>query len=268
MTLKIEVEVPFDMIMNDRADSYLDRALSAIGYRRSTRDTGPVTGYVTTDTSQLVTASAGMNNPVQESEYTPPTLPSVLNETSVQQAVKRERGKPSPGRARRTKEEIAEDEAADAADAMFAVDPNAKVGAPIQREPEGQAVMTAAQAETLQNPVVSGPVDSPEVEAQDKADEQAEVEANRKPEQPLTHEDLRNAMGGYVNTYGFAAAQADGPTIFLDALGAVPSGTKDSEGKDVTSWKLSIVPESKLAVAIAAWKAAVENNPFDREKVA
>ena len=41
---------------------------------------------------------------------------------AAEEAPKRERGKPSPGKARRTKEEVAEDEAADAADAAASGD--------------------------------------------------------------------------------------------------------------------------------------------------
>lgn len=267
MNVKLSLHSPevmraFAVFLNTAADA------KEAALKDPTRNRGFGLGALVGDTDRATnplwqtSTYTGQNDaPVQESEYTPPTLPSVLNETSVQQAVKRERGKPSPGRARRTKEEIAEDEAAEREEAATKptfVTNTPRVGEP--NDPRREQSMTAAQAEELKAPVVSGSVDSPEVEAQDKADEQAEVEANRNPEKPLTTEDLRGVMGEYVRIYGMAAAQADGPVIFNDALGAPPTG----EDK----WKLSLVPEGKIAAAVAAWKGAIESNPFDRAKVA
>jgi hypothetical protein len=166
-------------------------------------------------------------------------------ESEEQTAARRERGKPAPGRARRTKEEIAEDEAADKADAErgaqmdeanAAIDAaHAKTRGSISSDPENRA----------------GPEDEPETQEQDKADEQAEVEANRDAEAPLTGEDVRNAMGLYVKKFGLPATQEDGAAIFLNALGAPPKG---AEG-----WKLSVVSEQDqptLRKAIDAWTSA------------
>ncbi|MDK4730519.1 hypothetical protein [Rhizobium phaseoli] len=139
---------------------------------------------------------------------------------------KRERGKPAPGRARRTKEEIAEDEAADAADAN---------AAQISTNPENRV----------------GPEDGPEVQAQDAADEQAEVDASRDAEAPLTIEDLKMAMSEYVTKFDMSAAQEDGGNIFGDALGKPPGGEQ--------YWKMSLAAaagQETLKKAIAAWKAA------------
>lgn len=154
-------------------------------------------------------------------------------ETEAQTAVRRERGKAAPGRARRTKEEIAEDEAADAADA-------AKGN--ISTDPENRV----------------GPEDTPEVQEQDAADEAAEVEDNREPEQPLTAEDLKAAMGLYVNKFDIPAAQEDGVNIFVDALGSPPAGNP--------SWKMSLVAaagQEALKKAIDAWtKAAAASGRY------
>lgn len=49
-------------------------------------------------------------------------------------------------------------------------------------------------------------------EAQDAADEQAETEAaraEREPEKKLTHDDCRSVMGAYAKKFGMAAAQED-----------------------------------------------------------
>lgn len=138
---------------------------------------------------------------------------------------KRERGKPAPGRARRTKEEIAEDEAADAADA-------------------------AAASEQPQNIQTGGERINPEEAAQDAADEAAEDAANADPEKPLTLDDVKNAVGEYVSKFGMEAAQADGPGLFVDTLGNPPAGE--------AYWKFSILPTDQATIAklIAAWKAA------------
>lgn len=155
------------------------------------------------------------------------TLKVLSVETAAPQ---RERGKPAPGRARRTKEEIAEDEAADKADAEAAA-----ARGSISTDPENRV----------------GPEDEPETQEQDKADEQAEVEASRDAEAPLTGEDVRSAMGLYVKKFGLPATQEDGASIFLDALGTPPKG---AEG-----WKLSVVSEQDqptLRKAIDAWTSA------------
>ena len=90
------------------------------------------------------------------------------------EAPKRERGKPAPGRARRTKEEIAEDEAADKAEASAA--------------PTEEAPLISTGEERI-DPTTA------EDAAQDAADEAAEVEATKVPE--LTHDDVRTALQKY-----------------------------------------------------------------------
>lgn len=88
------------------------------------------------------------------------------------EAPKRERGKPAPGKARRTKEEIAEDEAADAADAAQA--------APAEVQPN------ISTGEERIDPTTA------EDAAQDAADEAAEAEVVKPKE--LTHDDVRAAL--------------------------------------------------------------------------
>lgn len=140
----------------------------------------------------------------------------------------RERGKPAPGKSRRTKEEIAEDEAADAADAKLSEDAT-NVG--LQANAAGDVKPAIS---TGDNRV--GPDD-----AQDDADEQAEVEANRK---GLTLDDLRKAVGGYQRKFGMTAIVEDVPVI----LGC----------------KMADVPEGELAAAIAKIEDATRLNPLER----
>lgn len=100
-----------------------------------------------------------------------------------------------------------------------------------------------------------GPEDSPEVAAQDEADEKAESDAARDPEKPVTLDDVRSALGEYVRIYGMAAAQEDGPKVITLVCG---------EGKV----KVSDVPDDKVAAVVSGVKEMSEKNPFKREKVA
>jgi hypothetical protein len=114
----------------------------------------------------------------------------------------RKRGEPSPGKSRRTKAEIAEDDADDKADA----------------ERDAAATEAGIQANSADDvkPAIStgenriGPDDE-----QDDADEAAEVEANRK---GLTHDDLRQAVGRYQKKFGMAAAVAGIPALLGCAI--------------------------------------------------
>lgn len=187
-----------------------------------------------------------------------PEPASVLEEPEVKAAIaKRERGQPAPGRKRRTKEEIAEDDAADEAERSKDPGLDAAVRSMARPAPKiepADAPAWEAEQEDL------APAEESEVAAQDAADEKAEAEAAS--DGKLTHDDLRQAMGLYVKTYGIAATQEDGTKIFESTLGPAPAGEK--------SWKLSLVPDDQGALmkAVHAWSEAVESNPFDRAKVA
>ncbi|RWA81465.1 MAG: hypothetical protein EOQ31_31455 [Mesorhizobium sp.] len=108
-------------------------------------------------------------------------------------------GQPSPGKARRTKAEVAEDEAAAKAnhDRVAAIKEDVLAGAA-----EQQAAY-----------------DSPEVAAQDAADEAAESAANKT---GLTLDDLRHAAARYQKKFGMAAAVAGIPALLGCAMVDVP----------------------------------------------
>lgn len=93
----------------------------------------------------------------------------------------RQRGQPSPGKARRTKAEIAEDEAAETAD-------------------------TSRETEVVHAISSGGERISPDDE-QDAADEAREAAANKTGD-ALTHEDLRKALAAYSKKHGMKAAVA------------------------------------------------------------
>lgn len=126
-------------------------------------------------------------------------------------------------------------------------EPAKKRGRPPKAEPAPEPVAAEPTPNISEQP--ENRVD-PDVEAQDAADEAAEVAAT--PAKELTAEDLRAVMGRYVNTFGLAEAQADGPKLFADALGTPP------DGAEIWSVTLASKSQETLAKAIAAWDAAVK----------
>ena len=168
-------------------------------------------------------------------------------------APKRERGQPSPGKSRRTKAEIAEDEAADAADAAAAEASNIRSGVEDREDPD------VVNGEDVMNESV-GPDDEANAE-QDAADEAAEVAAERQPDAPLSIDDVKALATEYQARYGMAAVQEDGKLIFKEALGNPP------EGNDF--WRFSLVPTDQptLKKLTATWQRAIDENPLKRERV-
>ncbi|TXG96265.1 MAG: hypothetical protein E6R08_09840 [Nevskiaceae bacterium] len=148
---------------------------------------------------------------------------------AAETAPQRERGKPAQGRARRTKEEIAEDEAADRADAAKQ---QSAVEANLQDD-------VKASISTGENRV--GPEDDAETQAQDAADEAAESAA--KSDGKVTHDHLRQALGDYQKKFGMAAA------VRQVAEGGLVGCTVDK------------VREADLPAVIAKVRAAIDGAP-------
>jgi hypothetical protein len=113
-----------------------------------------------------------------------------VGETEEQHAARRERGKPSPGKARRTREEIAEDEAADKADAENIIDESG--------ESSGMSISSGEER--------ISPEDEADVE-QDAADEAAETERNGG---MPARERLRKALGSLGIKAGVEAVKPGG----------------------------------------------------------
>jgi hypothetical protein len=149
--------------------------------------------------------------------------PSVLRTT-------RKRGEPSPGKARRTKAEIAEDEARDVADASV----KNQIIPAISETPEDR--------QDPNNPEVT---DDAETAAADAADEAAETAAASTGKLTLDH--VRNASGAYAKKFGVAAAQSD---------------LRNLMGKPMVE-----LTEAEFESAAKAITDAVEANPFEREVV-
>lgn len=184
MTIKIEIEVPTDLVLKGIGSEYLDMAAGALGFARGVSSVShnamnaPYGGSAQPEGDIYEAAAEAIAAQVDSNGNAP------VDEAPAE-APKRERGKPSPGRARRTKEEIAEDEAADAADA-------AKQQADIQAnltDDVKPAISTGGER--------IGPDDE-----QDAADEAAETEKTG-----LASIDvLRRLVGDYQKKHGMPAA--------------------------------------------------------------
>jgi len=167
----------------------------------------------------------------------------------------RQFGKAPEGKSRRTKEEIAEDDAVaalaekagvptDKLEAAIADRGHAAVMAEIQNhlDAQGGQPNISASPEDRRNP------DDP----QDAADEKAEADAGHDGDN-VTIDDLREAMNAFVEKKGMPEAQKSGPGIFEGALGKPPAGHD--------FWRLSLLMDADqktLRKAISAWQSAAE----------
>lgn len=225
MTMKIEVTIPESEVSAGSAAAYLTAAMTAIGFQRG----------VNINWNEALTAAASAQEDTTDEAIVRGIREAVAQDAAAEaaqtEAPKRERGKPAPGRARRTKEEIAEDEAADKAEASA---------------PATEETPLISTGEERIDPTTA------EDAAQDAADEAAEVEATKAPE--LTHDDVRAALQKYLAAYGTPAAMEDGPKVLTMMFGA-----------EVT--KVSAVPgdQESLAKAIAGIEEMTTKNPFKRK---
>lgn len=185
------------------------------------------------------------------------TAPETGNEPAAD-TPKRERGKPSPGRARRTKEEIAEDDAAANAPTIASMTtlPDDSTPEQVAEAFAGLKAAISTTPEDRQDPENPEPADDAETVAQDAADEAAETAETKT---GLTLDDVRNVIGIYVKAYGMDAAQADCPKLIAKVLG------KDHDA--AAPCKVSDLPDDKIEAAIAEIKLAGKENRFARAVV-
>lgn len=204
MTMKIEVTIPEDDIKGGDAAAYLTRAMSAIGFSRGV--SLPMPELTEEQRQDLAKAGPGAVASVQE---------TVQEETVSDVPAIRLHGEPSEGRARRTKAEITLDEEAKdlLEDAGLSVD---KFNEAIKKSHgDWDAVMAdlraAAAAKTEDKPAISTGE-----ERVDPAQEEDDGE-------PLTHDDVRDALGDYAAKFGMPAAQKNGPKLMgADKISAIP----------------------------------------------
>lgn len=216
MTMKIEVTIPAEAVQSGEAGDYLASAMRALGYARPAAPVN-VNVVVTEQDVQKAEAHRASETAAEEPEQA--------------EAPKRERGKPAPGRARRTKEEIAEDEAAERAEAASA--------------PAEEPKPAISTGEERIDPTTA------EDAAQDAADEAAEAEATATPE--LSHDDVRAALKKYLDAYGTPAAMEDGPKVLKMLFGDAAAKVSDVPGD-----------QASLAKAIAGIEEMLAKNPFGR----
>lgn len=244
--LKIEIIVPDTDAAGERVDpaAYVAQALAAIGY-------GPRVGalpspYSAVNSVAMALASGvgGMTRHEVAREVSfgllgEPTVeqvqPIVETNTGAQQA----NGPESPAAASTSRRGRPRKAAAEAKQTDAATEQQQAIST-------GEERIDPAQA------------DSAETAAADEADEQAEVEASRDPDKPLTLDDVRGAMAAYVQAFGMPATQEDGPKLFKMAVGEPPAGE--------AGWKVSLLEtQEQMAAAVKYWTAAVAENPFKRD---
>lgn len=192
--MTIEIKITAHQELGDVAKQ-VNEAMAALGFVRALR---------------LISSTATIDEDVSIGEALAPGTGFTADEINAidkaaedfyaaKPAPARVPGQPSPGKARRTKAEIAEDEAAAKAshDRVAAIKEDVLAGATGQQ--------TA--------------YDTPEDAAQDAADEAAETAANKT---GLTLDDLRHAAARYQKKFGMAAAVAGIPTLLGCAMVDVP----------------------------------------------
>lgn len=227
MTLKIEVTVPEDDIKSGDGADYLSRAMKAIGFERGV--TLPLPKAEPKQTYQEQVAQ-----PLQERKADPaPDTPIAEETQSPAEPSARRYGQPEEGKARRNKDQMAEDkEIEDLAAAcgvseittdIPAADLLAKLKAGEVAAPkEDPAPAEKANSSTGEERI--DPADA-ETQAQDKVDEKAEVEATR---DGLTLDDLREVVGEYQKVHGMAATVENIPALLGCAVAEVKP--EDLEG--------------------------------------
>ncbi len=223
--IKIEITVP-DHISGVEIDDYIGHALFALGYAK----TGNALGQAKTTAGTLVeriretetahrtgfaasvSAIQSAASDISESELAQVVQDAVTEAVSAipqpsENKPKRERGKPDPtsGRTRRTKIEIAEDDAADAADAAAGITRTAPT------EDDGsQAQAEAIEANEIADAaiVAETPAESAETIAQDEADEAKEsaTSADKKTITGLLLDQVRKTMGEIAKKHGIPMA--------------------------------------------------------------
>lgn len=210
MTLKIEVLVPEDEVRKGVAGMYLDAAVAALGFRRDAAAAGltPLAEPVRVPETDAAPESDEAETPQAETPASP-----------------RLYGEPEEGRKRRSKEAMAVDKEIETLAEVYP-DVNLRAAPAVEMLealssggiPPEWAVGGAPDAAPNISARPEHRVD-PADAAQDAADEAAEAEANRG---PVTHDDLRQAVGEFTKKHGIAAASKAIPNLIGYAVADVP----------------------------------------------
>lgn len=254
MTLEIKITVPEAAVSGDKADRYVSTALAAIGYAKATQSSvelkvEPTAEWLAEFRSLVRSDLLPIGDGEEQASELADAQPELSSDAPAQL---RPRGSAGEGRRRRTKAEIAEDEALEAAARAAGVDlalVDEKLAAGHSRDEVMAGLSEMATGKTATSDASTmqissgenrvGPDDPTEDDAaQDAADEAAEAAAGRDANAGPTHADLTAAVGRYQKKYGMEAAIADTPVIL---------------GKAIAD-----VPKDELPAAIAAVFAAIE----------
>ena len=181
-------------------------------------------------------------------------------------APKREPGQPSPGHRRRTKAEIAEDEAYFAK--QGSMKPSDETTHTAQTE-EPEMVSDVVELESIfaerPEPLTLAdvqPIFDLAAAAQDAADEARETAALKGDK--LTLDDLRKAIGAYQKTHGFAAMTKNIPEI----LGCPVHQVKDEDLADAIRKVEIATAAPTITSAPAVAEHIAENKPVETAPVA
>ena len=252
MTLKLEVTVPEDDIKSGDGARYLARAMEAIGFTRGVTLPVPNTGGSVTalDGEQVTKAlqsGADSVSPELAAQLDAAAAKTAgdTNSGAADPASTRAYGTSEEGRARRTKEQIADDKEIEelwTGDKSFIPThiPATDLLAGL-KDGSIKPTDTAPKANISTGEEHIDPTTAEE-KAQDKADEQAEVDSTKGDK--LTLDDLRKAAGDFSKRHGMAEAME----IIPDLLGC----------------GLNEVPADEIADAIAKLEAYGGEKPADK----
>lgn len=176
---------------DDAGPGDLDQKMRVLGFKREAPQLDVQMKWVSPENKAAAEAADPELHNKMDAK-TDPVQQTVVEPTTAVVAT-RKRGEPSPGKSRRTKAEIAEDEAAGPAITASSGDVFADLN--VERP---DAAISTGEARV-------GPEDDEATAAQDAADEAAEAAAKREPG-TLTHDDLRHALGAYQKKHGMAEA--------------------------------------------------------------
>lgn len=200
--MPVEIKI-YTVLDPDRTErQQIEQSMEALGFTRNDGAAAEVKrlqGLIREDQAKLQSSTKIAEQEVAVAEERATFTGDVEVQSGGTHEIKRERGKPSPGKARRTKEEIAEDEAADAAD-------EAKHNEHLDTVEDIQENGFHGTT-TPSNISTGGERINPEEEAQDAADEAAETERNGGL-QP--RERLRKALGSLGIKAGVEAVKPGG----------------------------------------------------------
>jgi hypothetical protein len=197
--MRIEVTIPEEDIKAGASAQYLAQAMQAIGFSRG----------VTLPLPQAVSSPVVRGS--EEAVASAETFPEI-----------RYFGQAALGRSRRTKAEITFDE--EAADLLEEVGLTVAQFNDALKKANGDwdAVMADLRASAkAKSADPTANISTGEERIDPETDVEAEAEAT---DEPLTHDDVRDALGDYAAKFGMPAAQKNGPGLMgADKISAIPN---------------------------------------------